>query len=199
MKKAEKTELTKEKILKAAMEEFGTNGYMGASVNTICKAGIQKGLLYHNFKNKDALYLACVERCFQSLTKYLKDADIGDDLEKYMRIRMEYFEKNKMEARIFFDAILQPPEMLNDQIVVLRKEFDEFSRELYGNILDSMELRQEVTYEDAMEYFTMMQYMFNGYFSSQICCKSSFSDKISIHETNLPKVLDLMLYGIARR
>lgn len=36
------------------MQEFGSKGYRGASLNTICEAGIPKGLLYHNFKNKDA-------------------------------------------------------------------------------------------------------------------------------------------------
>lgn len=102
MKKEEKTELTKKKILSAALQEFGSNGYRGASLNAICESGIPKGLLYHNFKNKDALYLSCVELCFQSLTKCLKEANIGNDLEKYMRVRMEFFEKNKMEARIFF-------------------------------------------------------------------------------------------------
>ena len=53
MKKEEKTELTKKKILAAALQEFGTNGYRGASLNAICESGIPKGLLYHNFKNKD--------------------------------------------------------------------------------------------------------------------------------------------------
>ena len=58
MKKEEKTGLTKERILLAAMEEFGEKGYAAASLNNICAAGIPKGLLYHNYENKDALYLA---------------------------------------------------------------------------------------------------------------------------------------------
>lgn len=42
----EKTELTRERILQAAMQEFGTNGYAATKVNTICgKSGIPKGLL----------------------------------------------------------------------------------------------------------------------------------------------------------
>ena len=42
----EKTELTRERILQAAMREFGTNGYAATKVNTICcKYGIPKGLL----------------------------------------------------------------------------------------------------------------------------------------------------------
>ena len=42
----EKTELTLERILQAAMREFGTNGYAATKVNTICgKSGITKRLL----------------------------------------------------------------------------------------------------------------------------------------------------------
>ena len=42
----EKTELTRERVLQAAMQEFGANGYAATKVNTIsCKYGIPKGLL----------------------------------------------------------------------------------------------------------------------------------------------------------
>lgn len=199
MKKEEKTELTKKRILSLAIQEFGAKGYKGASLNAICESGIPKGLLYHNFKNKDALYLSCVELCFQSLTHCLKTAEIGNDLEKYMLVRMDFFEKNKMEARIFFEAVLQPEETLYEQICVLKKEFDELNREIYKEILHGIQLREEITYEDAMTYFTMIQEMFNHSFSSQNCQTVSLTDKIAIHERDLPKILDFMLYGIARR
>ena len=46
VRQEEKTELTRERILQAAMQEFGTNGYVATKVNTICgKYGIPKGLL----------------------------------------------------------------------------------------------------------------------------------------------------------
>ena len=60
MKQREKTELTVQRILSAAIAEFGVNGYAGGAVNNICKAGINKGLIYHNFKGKDELYLTCL-------------------------------------------------------------------------------------------------------------------------------------------
>lgn len=199
MKKEEKTELTRKKILAAAIQEFGANGYSGASLNTICDSGISKGLLYHNFKNKDTLYLTCVELCFQSLTKCIKEADIGNNLEKYMQVRLDFFKEHKMEARIFFDAVLQPPEALCDQICEIKKEFDALNRKLYQEILNSIQLREDITYEEAMDYFTMLQEMFNSSFSSQNWRNISLSDKMDIHEKNLPKILDFMLYGIARR
>lgn len=73
MKKEEKTGLTKERILLAAMEEFGEKGYAAASLNNICAAGIPKGLLYHNYENKDALYLACVKQSFSILMNCLQE------------------------------------------------------------------------------------------------------------------------------
>lgn len=199
MKKAEKTKLTKKKILDRAMQEFGSKGYRGASLNAICEAGIPKGLLYHNFKNKDALYLACVAECFRALINCFKEAEIGNDLEKYMRVRMAFFNEHEMEARIFFDAVLQPPEALYDQISDLKKEFDALNKTIYQQVLYSIELREGITEEEAMSYFTMLQDMFNSLFSSQNCRNISLSDKIDIHERDLPKILDFMLYGIARR
>ena len=56
MKKSEKTEITIAKILDAAMKEFGKNGYAGGTINHICNAGINKGLIYHNFAGKDELH-----------------------------------------------------------------------------------------------------------------------------------------------
>ena len=62
MKQEERTELTRKKIMKAAVNEFGTYGYEGGTIGRICKTGnINKGLIYHNFKDKDALYLACMK------------------------------------------------------------------------------------------------------------------------------------------
>lgn len=72
-----------------------------ASLNAICEAGIPKGSLYHNFKNKDTLYLSCVAECFQALTQCLMEAEIDNDLKTYMRVRMALFNAHEMEVRIF--------------------------------------------------------------------------------------------------
>ena len=47
----------KNRLINAAMKEFGGNRFEKASTNTIVKeAGISKGLLYHYFDSKEALY-----------------------------------------------------------------------------------------------------------------------------------------------
>ena len=74
MKKEEKTRLTCEKIIQAAIAEFGTKSYEAASLNTICSDNhISKGLIYHNFKNKDELYLICVKQCYEEMTRHIKN------------------------------------------------------------------------------------------------------------------------------
>lgn len=199
MKQIEKTRHTREKILSAAMNEFGKNGYAGASLNNICVAGISKGLIYHNFKSKDDIYLACVKMCFDGLTVHLKESEIGSDIQKYMADRFDYFKTHENEKHIFFDAILLPPEALFKQIQALRFDFDKFNSEMYQKILSSVSLRKGVIYEDALQYFAMQQTMFNGYFSSPAFSEIPFDEKINIHEIRLSQWLDFMLYGIAER
>ncbi len=199
MKQEERTELTREKIITAAMKEFGAKGYIGASLNTVCEAGISKGLLYHNFENKDAVYLACVKRCFNELTSYLKQQQIGVDMQKYMSARLSFFSSHEAEAHLFFEAILQPPASLQVPIQDLKKDFDTYNRELYLQILSTITLRSGVTKEDALDYFSLVQNMFNGYFSSPACRETSLAERMVTHEESLEKLLDNILYGVAER
>ena len=145
MKKEEKTELTRKRILAAAMKEFGENGYQGASLNRICDIGIPKGLLYHNFENRDALYLACLEQSFATFTGFLREDGLGFGLQHYMDTRLHFFKSHPWEARLFFEAILQPPLQLKDQVRALKKDFDALNSELYDRLLTRLTLRPGIT------------------------------------------------------
>ncbi|MEF9941398.1 MAG: TetR/AcrR family transcriptional regulator, partial [Lachnospiraceae bacterium] len=64
MKREEKAQVSKERIMAAAMEEFGEKNYDLSSLNNICNDNaISKGLIYHYFGNKEELYLCCVQSC----------------------------------------------------------------------------------------------------------------------------------------
>lgn len=199
MKKDIKTELTKEKILTAALHEFGTKGYDNATLNNICNDnGISKGLIYHNFKNKDEIYLQCVEYCMDSIVEFMKSQPIKDDLHNYMSMRYRFFTENPLLNQIFFEAILQPPKQLIRQIEGFKKEFDELNLSIYQAALEKMTLRQNVTKQEAISYYSFVQEAFNGYFRSPAYEPTSFSDLVSNHESMLKKMLDLMLYGIVK-
>ena len=98
MKREEKNALSRQRILDAAMEEFSAKGYAGASLNTVCgEKGISKGIIYHYFKDKDQLYLLCVEACFDAFTAYLGEAAASlsgparERLRTYFDARLRFF------------------------------------------------------------------------------------------------------------
>lgn len=198
MKRTERTELTVAKILEAALEEFGANGYAGGTINNICKRGINKGLIYHNFKDKDELYLVCLEKSCQKLVAMIEESGCASDQLQYMKLRMHFFTEYPNEAHIFFEAILQPQEELRDRIRQILEPFEAVNERIYRSVLSGLTLRDGITEEDALNYFRQMQRMFNGYFSSSAYRYMTLDKQIKEHETNLAKLLDFMLYGIAK-
>lgn len=57
LKQFEKSEMTRDKILAAAVEEFAEKGFYGARVDAIAEAsGINKRMIYAHFESKEKLY-----------------------------------------------------------------------------------------------------------------------------------------------
>ncbi len=198
MKKSEKTEITVAKIVEAAMAEFGANGYAGGTVNNICKTGINKGLVYHNFAGKDELYLTCFKRSCEELITYVNEHDGTTDFNRYMSVRMDFFHQFPYEAHIFFEVLLNPPPHLSDEIQDALEEFNGLNERICKQTLDMLTLCEGITMEDALSYFHLMQTMLNGYFSSPAFQNVVLKEKVKMHETIIPKLFDFMLYGIAK-
>ena len=178
MKQKERTELTKKKIIEAGIQEFGTKGYAGFTLNGVCyNHGISKGLFYHNFKEQN----------------------IKGDLRRYLELRFQYFLEHPSCARIFFEALLQPQPELADAIAESKKEFNQLNRNLYRTVLSEITLRDGVTQEEALEYYEIIQEMFNGYFSSETIPGGDLENIMVAHEEKLSRTIDFMLYGIAQK
>ena len=111
---------------------------------------------------------------------------------------MRFFTEYPNEAHIFFEAILQPQEKLRDRIKQILEPFEEINEKIYRSVISGITLRDGITEEDAIEYFRQMQCMFNGYFSSFAYRYMTLDKQIREHEMNLSKLLDFMLYGIAK-
>jgi len=65
-------------------------------------------------------------------------------------------------------------------------------------LLKQIQLREEITIEAALEYFMVFLEMYNGYFQSKSYEKEDIHVLIEDHEVNLSKILDIMLYGVAK-
>ena len=156
MKQSEKTKNTYNKILKSAIIEFGEKGYDNSSTNTICsKNNISKGLIYHNFKNKDELYLIAVKECFNKLIKYMKKGKYSQEntwnnVERAITLRQEFFDKNISYRNIFFEAVLTPPKHLIEEINTIKKELEDFNIKIFKGLLKDIKLKEGITEEMAI-------------------------------------------------
>lgn len=203
MKQEERTRRTRQRILETAVEEFGEKGYAGASLNVICTTGgVSKGLLYHNFDGKDALYLACVQLCYDRLTAHLAaqeypDAEPRQRVAALLAARQQFFDREPALGRLFFANLFQPPAHLSAPLRQARREFDELSARMYAETLDRLPLRPGVTREMALQYFTAVTEMYNRLYQDRADGAGDLNALIADHEAKLSPLLDLMLYGVA--
>lgn len=199
MKREEKTQLSRRKILDAALREFALQGYGLSSINTICSEGeISKGVLYHHFTDKDEIYLACVEECFETLTAYLHThimAKSTYDVQDYFDARTLFFKENPLYQRLFCDAIVSPPPHLKEAMGKSKSAFDALNVSVLANLLKGQKLRDGIDREQAIEVFRLFQDFVNARY--QMPSGSEF-DMVA-HEEICSRSLNILLYGIVEQ
>ncbi|HEY2248359.1 MAG TPA: TetR family transcriptional regulator [Bradyrhizobium sp.] len=68
---------TREKILTKASEEFARLGFEGARVDRIAeRCGLSKNMLYYYFHSKEKLFIAALERMYETLRDRQKDLSL---------------------------------------------------------------------------------------------------------------------------
>lgn len=163
------------RILEAAIGEFAHKGYQAASTNKITqKAGAAKGLLFHYFKNKETLYLACYKHVldwsqkeFENFPKRIVDKDFFELL-KHWGLRKIILAAQKPIYANFLLSISNVPEKIHITVMnVIRESFSSFSAILYEKI-KTVKLREGISYEDAMIFVKAIfdglgEYYFNHY------------------------------------
>ena len=202
MKREEKNQKTRRRIMDNALKEFSRKGYWGSSVNTICSAkDISKGVIYHYFGSKDELYLECVTQCFTHLTEYMKEKfsiseeKIEDKVEKYFSVRRDFFSLHPDYQSIFSEVIILPPENLKSEILKCRNDYDAFTSDILLSILQSLDLRQGISVEDAVAVFSEYQDFINARYSLAPLSNEEFLDR----DRASRKAIDVLLYGIVER
>lgn len=202
MKREEKNQQMKRRIMDNALAEFSRQGYGASSVNTICATqGISKGIIYHYFRTKDDLFLSCVEECFLLLTEHLTqkmqeiNGDGKEQLEKYFTARMTFFAEHPAYQRIFCEAMIAPPSHLKEEIQERKKVFDVLNIQILERLLASISLRPQITIPEAIETFRLFQDFIHARYSLAELSASEFE----AHEKSCRKTLDILLYGITER
>ncbi|MGN1123936.1 MAG: TetR/AcrR family transcriptional regulator [Eubacterium sp.] len=198
MKKSEKTEITREKIIKASCEQFGLYGFDGATINQICRQyNISKGLIYYNFESKEELYVCCVNTAVNAFISHMQKKNFQNDFNKYMQERCLFFKNHPDYSRLIFSIILTDNSEFSEKVREIKERFDEFNRGVYSRTIDTLKLRDGISKTDALEYYGLLQNMLNNYLSTAELTDKTIDLAVSGHEKTLETILDYMLYGIA--
>ena len=198
MRQEEKSKKSREHILSHAFAEFAAQGYQGASINAICSAGqISKGLLYHYYADKDALYLVCVERCFGELTacllRHLNAETVTPD--QYFDVRLAFFREHPLHQRLFCDAVVHPQPHLKEQLSACRADFDSLNETMLTAILEKEHLAEGIGIRDAVWQLRLLEDFISAYLktSEQALRQPEEYDRLC------RQTLHAMLYGLIAR
>lgn len=201
MKREEKNQQTKRRIMDSALAEFSAQGYGASSINTICAAqDISKGIVYHYFETKDALFLACVNECFQRLTEYIRNhmpQQEGEEssLEDYFAIRERFFLSYPVYQRIFCEAVISPPTHLRGEIQRCKQAFDDLNIQILERLLMPLSLRPSFSKDEVIEIFRQFQDFINIRYQMSNTEEQTFY----AHEEKCRQTLDILLYGVIER
>lgn len=202
MNREEKNQMTRRRIIDSALTEFAEKGYGASSINSVCAVpGISKGIIYHYFDSKDALFLVCVEECFDLLTEYIRAnmhperSSIEEQLKNYFSVRLAFFREHPLYQRIFCEAVIMPPTHLKDEIRKKKQDFDIFNVQILEQMLADVTLRPHITQEDVIEFFRQFQDFINAPPHDSELTQPEFEAR----EKSCRKALDILLYGVIER
>ncbi|WJY26105.1 TetR/AcrR family transcriptional regulator [Sporosarcina trichiuri] len=159
---------TKQKrITDAAMREFAQYAYDQASTNRIVQeAGIGKGMLFHYFGSKEALYAYLAKRAITVLeelyTQYI-DMDESDFIERMKgsaKLKMEVYQRYPDLFNFIAQTVLEKesklPKPLADRLDTMQQDG---MRRLFSG-LDTTLFRDEVPGEDVLK---LISWSIDGY------------------------------------
>ena len=202
MKREEKNQQTRRRIMDSALAEFANQGYGASSINTICAAqGISKGIIYHYFKTKDDLYLSCVEECFQLLTQHLEpfitreQGSTEEQLEKYFTAQAAFFKVNPVYQPIFCEAVISPPAHLKEAVQTRKQAFDTMNIQILEHLLQPLPLRPPITKAEVIETFRQFQDFINAKYHIPPTNPAEYE----LREESCRRALNILLYGVIER
>jgi TetR/AcrR family transcriptional regulator len=159
------------RILEACIEEFAQHSYAVASTNAIIqRAGIPKGTLFYYFGSKKDLYLyvfdyavARFAEAFGRLNEE-KPADLFERLLYRGRARMQFVVEHPLLYRLFFNAMLNMPEQIREEIAPRYARYAAVSRERLTEGLDLSRFRKDIAVNKAIELVELvLEGIYNHY------------------------------------
>lgn len=171
-----KSEKTRDRILRAALEAFATYGFEGASTRQIAAlAGENQGLITYHFSSKEKLWQAAVDSIFTDFRrelgermKVLADADIETQLRLLLIFFVRHAASHPQQIRLMLqEGKADSPRL---QWIVERHVRDAFA--IFGALIDEAVEQGILPEVPAVHYFYMLVGASSLLFASGPECKA---------------------------
>ena len=146
----------RDRIINAALEEFGKHEFEKASTNTIVKnAGISKGLLFHYFENKKSLLEYLESYVIKTVISTLKEELDWEESDFFNRLKQVALIKGRLTLRYpfmfeFFTNIIE--KMDYDALLKYREDFAPgLMEKIYTHNIDYSKFKPEMDMEKTMK------------------------------------------------
>ena len=160
-------------LMQAALAEFGRVSYEAASLNTILKnARISKGVFYHHFADKQALYFFVLEHAFNAKWAYIRKKAEED---RAIFAHGNIFEKFRLQAAYATEfAALHPQYQALSRMLLrepdspilrlVRQRFGTDTAGLLAEMVDEALERNELRCGFPRAFLTpVLNYLFSGF------------------------------------
>lgn len=143
----------KDRIFRAALNEFGDKGFKGASLNTMIKElGIAKGSLYQYFKDKDALFLYVFTRAIDMVIDNLRSVrdnslshPFSERLSMILHEGVRFIEHNPEVYTLYVTLLIDRTiPSREDLIKIIRTQGLEYIGDFLSQAKENGELRPDI-------------------------------------------------------
>lgn len=161
---------TRDKVLNVAEKLFAENSYDGTSMREIAKGvGIREPSLYAHFANKEAIYVAVIDRALLPFSNEMLLWNASSlslkDLYDIPRKLMELHAQHPYSAMILHQEFNSAPQRINSQVLQWQKRFVEQSQAFMESLPEQE--RQGLSKTKVVANMSTLTNIILGYFSSQ--------------------------------
>lgn len=150
---------TREKIITAALAEFGKYGYKDASTNRIYPvAEVSKGAIFKIFGSKAKLFYAVFDDALNRMLNELGNTafdhyhDIFERIFAAMIWKVEYSQNHPFDTAVMLEGIADPPNEIKELIFGNIKQLTKLSMHMFFEQLPMDNIRDEYTKEQVIHY-----------------------------------------------
>ena len=182
-----------QRILDAATSVFATKGYHGTLVDDIAEqADTSKGGVYFHFPNKQAIFLALVDRLANVLKDRIEIAVSSSDepierAERALRVVLDTFGGHRRLARLFLVEALGAGPEFNARMLEIRASFAAIIRRQLDDAVSSGAIPPLDTATTASAWFGAV---------NEVVMQWAVSDEPGRLEDAYPTIRTLLLRGI---